>query len=109
MTNSQRRWLPAAYAVEDPTIRVHQQFPLSTVYDATALVRATTARDVTAKITFRFYDADGVQVGTCRTDTVRIQPEVPRRVECFTYWPTIDVQSPQPITVRADAAPWLPR
>lgn len=79
--------------------------PMGTGYTASAHVGSTLAEyDTLARLLFRFYDDRGVQVGTCESDVVIVEPSISRRVTCFSpIW--IDAMSPQPTRVEAVALP----
>lgn len=81
-----------------------QSSPMETSYGASALVRATTDRDTDVTLLFRFYDEDDVQVGTCESNPVTIEPEVDQRVECSSPF-LLDTVSPQPVRVSVEAPP----
>lgn len=73
-------------------------------YDAFARVRTLSARDTKARVLFRFYSEDGIQVATCESDDVLVEPEVILRTTCL--GPIfVDAGSPQPKTVRAEVRP----
>jgi hypothetical protein len=71
-------------------------------YEAFALVRPLSNRDTEAALVFHFYNEQRVQVATCESGEVLIQPEVARRVTCST---AIDAGSPQPVMVLAETKP----
>ncbi len=73
-------------------------------YNAFARVRTRDPRDTRAKVFFRFYGDDGVQLATCLSDDVKIEPEVALRVQCA--MPAfVDPSRPQPTRVRAELRP----
>lgn len=79
--------------------------PMGTGYMPSALVRSTLSEDDTlALLLFRFYDSQGVQVGTCESNIVVLEPGISRQVPCQLPI-TIDVQSPQPQRVVAVPLP----
>lgn len=81
-----------------------QSSPMETVYEASALIQATTNRDTDVALLFRFYDEQGVQVGTCESNPTTIEPEVEQRVGCsFPF--ILDTVSPQPVSVRVEPLP----
>lgn len=73
-------------------------------YNAFARVRVLSSRDTKIRILFRFYSEDGIQVATCESDDVLIEPEVILRTTCFSSI-FVDFGSPQPKTVRAEVRP----
>lgn len=75
--------------------------PMETLFTASALVRARGGQDTTARLIFRFYNDQRVQVATCASNDERIEPEVARRVSCALPV-SVDTVRPQPVTVRAD-------
>jgi hypothetical protein len=79
-----------------------QSTPMETTYNASALVHAAGNQDTDARLLFRFYDEQGVQVGTCESDAVTIEPEVEQRVGC-SFPLRLDTVSPQPVDVRVEA------
>jgi len=79
--------------------------PMVTGYAPSALVRSTLDEyDTLAQLLFRFYDDRGVQVGTCESDVVIVEPGISRKVTCFSPI-RIDVVSPQPTRVEAVPLP----
>jgi hypothetical protein len=81
-----------------------QSSPMETIYQASALVRATSGSDTDVTLLFRFYDEQGIQVGTCQSYSAKVEPEIDQRVTCSVPL-TIDTASPQPVTVRAEPSP----
>jgi hypothetical protein len=71
------------------------------VYNAFARVRTLANRDTRAKILFRFYSDNGVQLATCQSDDVTIEPEVALRVKCGIP-AFLDPGRPQPQSVKAE-------
>lgn len=53
---------------------------------------------------FRFYAADGVQVGTCESNRLVIEPEVNHQANCA-FPLLLDTHGLQPVTVAPEAAP----
>lgn len=84
-----------------------QSTPMETTYTASALVRPVGNQDATVAVLFRFYDGRGVQVGTCDSNYVTIEPEVAQRVDC-SFPLTLDTTSPQPVRVRVEPLPIRP-
>ena len=78
--------------------------PMETTFDVSALVSATGSTDVETALLFRFYDVSGDQVGTCETDTLRVEPEVSRRVSCA-FPLLLYTGGTQPVSVRAEFLP----
>jgi hypothetical protein len=79
--------------------------PMVTGYAPSALVRSTLDEyDTLAQLLFRFYDDRGVQVGTCESDVVIVEPGISRKVTCFSPI-RIDAVSPQPTRVEAVPLP----
>lgn len=78
--------------------------PMETTYEPFALIQVTGAADVESSFLFRFYDDRGIQMGTCESDTVIIEPTVRQRVECFNPL-MLDTASPQPVSVRVESIP----
>lgn len=94
----------AGYEVVEAGLGQRQTDGTETSYEPFALVKAKGGRDVRASLIFRFYDAGGVQVGTCESDEALVEPEVPQKMTCI-FPMIIDVASPQPVTVRAEPRP----
>lgn len=79
--------------------------PMEARYVPSALVSSTLEdRDTLALLLFRFYDEQGVQVGTCESDVVIVEPDIARRVTC-SIPPRMDTTSPQPERVAAVPLP----
>ncbi len=79
--------------------------PMETGYVPSAHIdSALDEYDTLAQLLFRFYDQRGVQVGTCESDVVIVEPDISRRVTCFSPI-RIDAMSPQPTRVEAVALP----
>jgi hypothetical protein len=70
-------------------------------YGAFARVKTLTGRDIRALVLFRFYDAEGTQVATCKSGDVLIEPEVVLKTTCLSPV-LLDAISPQPKTVRVE-------
>lgn len=79
-----------------------QSSPTETTYEASALVRAASDRDTEVALLFRFYDEQGIQVGTCESDSATVEPEVEQRITC-SFPLILDTATPQPIRVQAEA------
>lgn len=73
-------------------------------YNAFARVRALIARDTRLRIFFRLYSEDGIQVASCESDDVLVEPEVISRTTCLGSI-FVNSGSPQPKTVRAEVRP----
>jgi hypothetical protein len=73
-------------------------------YNAFARVKTLTMRDMKAQVLFRFYSEEGLQVATCKSDSVLIEPEVILKTTCFGSV-FVDTGRPQPKTVRAEVRP----
>ncbi len=67
---------------------------------AFAKLRSRYRDDVKVRVFFRFYNADGIQLGSCKSRDAEIQPEVILKVTCETYDVILDETSPK--TVRAE-------
>lgn len=80
--------------------------PMEAVYDAYALVRAVGQHDVDVAVRFRFYDLQGVQIGTCESNLVSIEPEVAQRLTCGMQL-IVDTGSPPPVQVRVERLPMV--
>lgn len=78
--------------------------PMTTTYDAFALVRALGTTDTEVSLLFRFYDDQGIQVGYCQAYTIIVEPEVAQRATC-SFPLLLDTASPQPARVEAEALP----
>lgn len=83
-----------------------QSSPMETSYDAAALVRPIDNHDTDVTLLFRFYDDQGVQVGTCDSTTATVEPEVAQKVSC-SFPLTVDTTSAQPVRVRIEPSPFL--
>lgn len=70
-------------------------------YNAFARVKTLIKRDTKAQVLFRFYSDNGIQVATCRSTDVLIEPEVTLKTTCSGSI-FVDAGSPQPKTVRAE-------
>lgn len=68
---------PAAFTVSETTFAPSPALssPMETVYEASTLISSNRPYNVDATLLFRFYDADGMQVGTCPTDWVTASPD----------------------------------
>lgn len=78
---------------------------METTYDVTALVGVPRGTDdIEATLLFRFYAADGAQVGTCESNRLVIEPEVNQRVTCA-FPLLLDTHGPQPVLVQAETTP----
>ncbi len=77
---------------------------METVYDSFALIRPTGNREVEMSLLFRFYDDQGIQVGTCTSDVVRIEPDIGQRFTCAVPL-IVDTASLQPSIVRVESLP----
>lgn len=75
--------------------------PMETTYAPFALVQATGLGDVEAGFLFRFYDDQSVQVGTCESYPVTVEPEIGQRVECSSPL-LLDTGSQQPVSVSVE-------
>jgi len=75
--------------------------PMQTAYNGTALIRTMDNHDQTAVLLFRFYDDNGIQLGTCDTQTFTVEPEVAQRVS-FSFPVFVDASSPQPVELRVE-------
>lgn len=78
--------------------------PMTTTYDAFALIRAIGTRDTEVSLLFRFYDDQGIQVGYCQAYPITVEPEVAQRTTC-SFPLLLDTASPQPIRVEAEPLP----
>jgi hypothetical protein len=97
---------PAAFEVMEADFAPvpEQSSPMETIYEASALVRAASNDDTDVALLFRFYDKQGIQTGTCESDSTTVEPEVEQRITCSS--PLLqDTTSPQPIRVQAEALP----
>lgn len=81
-----------------------QSSPMEAVYQASGRIRATGGQDVAVKLRIRLYDEQGIQVATCETSTVTVEPQITQRVECGS-WVIIDTKSPQPVSAIAEVLP----
>lgn len=100
-----RKINPNAKVVESGLIKLNWALDKEhSKYDAFARVRTLAARDTRARVLFRFYSEDKVQVATCESDDVFVEPEVILRTTCFVPI-FVDFGSPQPKTVRAEIRP----
>lgn len=98
--------LPARFKVVESDFAPvqDQSSPMETVYEASALIHATTNRDTDVALLFQFYDEQRVQVGTCESNPTTVEPEVELRVGCsFPF--ILDTVSPQPVSVRVEPLP----
>lgn len=89
----------------DPALDVSS--PMETVYDAFALIRVAGDRDVETSFLFRFYDDQGVQVGTCESNIVTIEPNIEQRVTCD-FPLIVDTVSLQPVRMQLDGVIAVP-
>lgn len=73
-------------------------------YTAFARLQSSISQDTEARVLFRFYSDDGIQVATCVSDDLIVEPEVVLRTTCslFIY---VDTGRPQPQSVRAEILP----
>ncbi len=75
--------------------------PMETIYEASALIRSERPYDVDVALLFRFYDAAGVQVGTCPSDWVTASPDRTQQVTCA-YPLSVDTGRSQPVRVQVE-------
>lgn len=78
--------------------------PMDTTYEASALVHSIRSYRTDAMLLFRFYDTQGVQVGTCSSDWVTTSPDGPQQVSC-SYPLHIDTTQAQPVRVEVESQP----
>jgi len=79
----------------------------SSAYTASSLLHVT-GRDSHASVLFRFYDEHHIQIGTCESSAVVIQPEVAVKAKCSS--PLVlpkAVAAPASVTAEVRSAPWL--
>ncbi len=97
---------PAAFEVMETDFAPVPELssPMETTYEASALVRAAGSDDTEVALLFRFYDEQGVQVGTCESASAAVEPEVKQRITC-SFPLILDSGSPQPIRVQAESLP----
>ncbi|CCF85561.1 hypothetical protein [Nitrolancea hollandica] len=97
---------PADYEVAEASFKVDQDYGTEIAYTPSALVRATGGQDTTGSLVFRLYNADNVQIGTCSTDEIHLEPEVAQRVSCLLGLRIgVDAVSQQPASIRAEPEP----
>jgi len=78
-----------------------QHFEYGTDWDAYARLKPTTSRDADVRLFFRFLSADSVQVATCESDQLRVEPEVILKATCSS--PAVLVNGmPRPVLVEAE-------
>lgn len=75
--------------------------PMETTYSPFAVVQSTGPGDVEGGFLFRFYDDQGIQVGTCESYTVAVEPDIGQRVECSTPL-FLDTGSQEPVSVSVE-------
>ena len=97
------------FGVVDAALVLDSQTPSGSIYTATADVRSPASGTGRETLRFRFYTADGTQVGECDTNALQAQPGEIQRVQCLGSGPAIDAASHQPITVSAEPSSVLRR
>lgn len=92
-----------ADVIEDGPIE-GEQFLYGVNWDAYARVKSQSSRDIDVGLLFRFLTADSMQVATCESGDLHIEPEVVLRATCSVPI-TLPNGSPQPVTVQAEVRP----
>lgn len=97
---------PADFEIIESSLEILTDLssPMDTTYDVNVLVSVPAESDVETTLIFRFYTADGIQVGTCESGRLVIEPDVNQRINCA-FPLLLDSQGLQPTTVRAEPAP----
>lgn len=87
--------------VVESAILIQETTQTQNSYDVSLLLRAPGVNDVDTQLMIRLYDSNGIQLGTCQTPRVIVEPKVAQRVTC-SFPILIDIASPQPTNIRAE-------
>lgn len=86
----------------DAPILLHSGNREGAEYNAHATLHTSGSRDVQLAILLRFLTPDNIQVGTCMSDVVVLEPEVDKRVGCWSSGPWLPAGVPLPDHVVAE-------